>query len=145
MSDAETLQFVDTNVLVYAHDQSAGKKHQRARELLAELWTNQTGCLSIQVLQEFYVTITQKVARPLRPEVASQIIADLGVWHVHQPGVDDILAAIQLQARHQLAFWDAMMLASAVALDCKIVWSEDLNPGQQYDQVVVTNPFTPTG
>ncbi|MBI5878425.1 MAG: PIN domain-containing protein [Chloroflexi bacterium] len=141
MSDAESPQFVDTNVLVYAHDQSAGEKHRRARELLGELWANRTGCLSVQILQEFYVTITQKVARPLKPETASQIIADLGVWRVHQPGVDDILAAIQLQGRHRLAFWDAMMLTSAAALDCEIVWSEDLNPGQQYDQVVVSNPF----
>jgi len=141
MNAAEPLQFVDTNVLVYAHDHSAGDKHRLARELLADLWANQTGCVSIQILQEFYVTITQKVARPMRPAAASQIISDLGVWRVHQPTVDDILAAIQFQGRHQLAFWDAMMLASAVALDCRIVWSEDLNPGQRYDQVVVSNPF----
>ena len=141
MTDGEPLQFVDTNVLVYAHDQSAGEKHKRARQLIGVLWENQTGCLSIQVLQEFYVNVTQKVARPLKPEVAGQIISDLAVWQIHEPGVADVLDAIRLQSRYQLSFWDAMMLASAAALGCKIVWSEDLNPGQQYDQVFVSNPF----
>ena len=143
MRDADTLQFVDTNVLIYAHDPSAGKKHKRARQLLAELWENQSGCLSIQILQEFYVNVTQKVPHPLAPEVAGQIISDLAVWHIHQPGVSDVLDAIRLQSRYQLAFWDAMMLASAAALGCKIVWSEDLNPAQPYDQVSVSNPFAP--
>src|SRR5436190_504250 len=99
MSDADRLQFVDTNVLIYAHDQSAGAKHIQARQLLADLWENHTGCLSIQVLQEFYVNVTQKVARPLVPGVASQIITELAVWHIHEPGVEDILDAIRLQSR----------------------------------------------
>ena len=142
MSDADTLQFVDTNVLIYAHDQSAGEKHKRAKQLLGDLWENQAGCLSIQILQEFYVNITQKVARPLKPELAAQIIADLAVWRVHQPGVADVLDAIRLQSRYQLSFWDAMMLASAAALGCQIVWSEDLSHGQQYDRVIVSNPFS---
>ncbi len=64
MSAADDLQFVDTNVLIYAHDQSAGEKHIRARQLLADLWEKQTGCLSIQVLQEFYVNITPKSCPP---------------------------------------------------------------------------------
>ncbi len=141
MSDADTLQFVDTNVLIYAHDSSAGVKHERAKTLLTELWQNRTGCVSIQVLQEFYVNVTQKVAKPLTPEVAAQIISDLSVWQVHQPGVDDVLDAIQLQSRYQLSFWDAMILSSAMALDCEMVWSEDLNPGQRYETVTVHNPF----
>jgi predicted nucleic acid-binding protein len=141
MNAADTLQFVDTNILIYAHDRSAGVKHERARQLLAALWENRTGALSIQVLQEFYVNVTQKVAKPLTPEVAAQIISDLAAWQVHQPVVDDVLDAIHFQTRHQLSFWDAMILASAVALGCEIVWSEDLNPGQRYDTVMVTNPF----
>jgi len=102
MSDVDILQFVDTNVLIYAHDSSAGVKHERARTLLRELWKNHTGCVSAQVLQEFYVNVTQKVAKPVAPEVAAQIISDLSAWQVHQPGVDDILDAIQLQGRQTL-------------------------------------------
>jgi predicted nucleic acid-binding protein len=141
MSEPRSLQFVDTDVLVYAHDVSAGQKHSRARELMRDLWQSGEGCLSIQVLQEFYVNVTQKVARPLPPEVAAQIIADLSVWEVHCPGTDDVLDAIRLQERHQISFWDAMILASALQLGCQVLWSEDLNPDQVYDQVKVRSPF----
>ncbi len=141
MSDDNKLQFVDTNVLIYAHDRSAGLKYGRAKALLQQLWEQGTGCLSIQVLQEFYVNVTRKVAHPLPPEAAAQIITDLSAWNVHHPAVSDILYAIRLQARFQISFWDAMIIASAQQLGCAIIWSEDLNPGQSYDQVRVLNPF----
>ena len=137
--------FVDTNVLVYAHDRSAGAKHARARALLADLWNSQAGCLSIQVLQEFYVNITRKVAHPLDPATAQQIIADLGHWRVHSPTVDDVLSAITLQQQHSLSFWDAMMVTSAIQLGCAVVWSEDLNAGQDYHGTRIANPFTQDG
>jgi predicted nucleic acid-binding protein len=141
MSEPRTLQFVDTNVLIYAHDLSSGPKHTQARGLIEELWQSEEGCLSVQVLQEFYVNVTQKVAKPLATEVAAQIIADLSVWQIHRPGVEDVLDAIRLQDRHQLHFWDAMIIASAVQLGCQTLWTEDLNPGQVYDQVTVLSPF----
>ena len=133
--------FFDTNILVYAHDQSAGRKHDRTRDLVRDLWASGEGCLSIQVLQEFFVTVTRKVANPLSSEIAVQIITDLSVWQVHCPGVDDVLAAIRLQDRYRVSFWDAMIIASAVALGCETIWSEDLNPGHVYDSVQVQSPF----
>ena len=141
MSEPRLLQFVDTNVLIYAHDLSAGQKHDRARQLIRDLWQSGQGCLSVQVLQEFYVNVTQKVAKPLSAEVAAQIIADLSVWEVHCPRVEDVLNAVRLQKRYQTSFWDAMILASAVQLGCQVLWSEDLNSGQTYDRVEVQNPF----
>jgi predicted nucleic acid-binding protein len=141
MSEPSNLQFVDTNILIYAHDRSAGDKHTRARDLIRALWQSDEGCLSIQVLQEFYVNVTQKVTKPLTPTVAAQIIADLSVWQIHRPGVEDILDAIRLQGRYQISFWDAMIVSSAIQLGCQTVWSEDLNPGQVYDSVTVTSPF----
>jgi predicted nucleic acid-binding protein len=141
MSEAEALQFIDTNVLIYAHDRTAGIRHEQAKQLLRELWGNRKGCLSVQVLQEFYVNVTQKVPKPLAPEAAAEIIADLSSWQVHQPGVNDVLDAIALQNRFQLSFWDAMIVASAIALGCEILWSEDLNPGQRYETLVVRSPF----
>jgi predicted nucleic acid-binding protein len=141
MTDANSLQFVDTNVLIYAHDRSAGSKHTQAKQLLARLWERETGCVSIQVLQEFYVNVTQKVAKPLASDVASQIIADLAAWQVHRPGIEDVLNAIQLQRRHKVSFWDAMILASAIALQCETLWSEDLSPGQRFESIKVMNPF----
>ena len=141
MSEPSFRQFVDTNILVYAHDLSAGQKHSRAQELIRDLWQSGEGCLSIQVLQEFYVTVTHKVAKPLPAGAAAQIIADLSVWEVHCPGVQDLLDAIRLQDRYQISFWDAMILASALQLGCQVLWSEDLNPGQVYDQMQVQSPF----
>ena len=141
MSETKSLQFVDTNVLIYAHDLSAGQKHVSSRELVHRLWQNGNGCLSIQVLQEFYVNVTQKVARPLLPDAAGQIIADLAVWEVHRPNVEDVLDAIRLQSRYQISFWDAMIVTSAIRLGCETIWSEDLNPGQVYDDVSVLSPF----
>ncbi|MCC6170346.1 MAG: PIN domain-containing protein [Caldilineaceae bacterium] len=142
MNEIDRLQFVDTNLLVYAYDETAGNKHVQAAELMAALWESGTGCLSIQVLQEFFVNITRKVPQPLALPAAAQIIADLSVWHVHCPTTEDVLAAIQLQQRHGLAFWDAMILNSASQLGCTVLWSEDFSPGRQYDQTVVRTPFS---
>jgi predicted nucleic acid-binding protein len=138
---SDELQFVDTNILIYAHDRSAGAKHEKARELIEGLWESNNGCLSVQVLQEFYINVTRKIGKPLNPEIAKSIVADLGQWTIHSPSAEDILDAITLQQRYGLSFWDAMMLASAIRLGCAVVWSEDLNDGQIYDGVKVNNPF----
>lgn len=138
-------EFVDTNVLVYAHDISAGSKHLQAKQLLTELWARGNGCLSVQVLQEFYVNITRKVSRPLEAEIARLRIEDLSYWLVHSPTAADVIEAIQLHQRAHLSFWDAMVLTSAQKLGCTILWSEDLNEGQVMAGVSVRNPFsTPT-
>jgi predicted nucleic acid-binding protein len=141
MSADSDYQFIDTNVLVYAHDTSSGVKHEQAKTLIQTLWQTQTGCLSIQVLQEFYVTVTQKVKRPLSPQTAAQIIEDLQVWRVHSPKPEDVLAAIQLQTRYQISFWDAMIIQSANQLKCITLWSEDLNAGHLFQGISVENPF----
>ena len=141
MSETRSAQFIDTNILIYAHDTSAGQKHIRARELMRDLWQSGEGCLSIQVLQEFYVNVTQKVTKPLPTEAAAQIIADLAVWEVHRPRTEDVLDAIRLQKRYQISFWDAMILASALQLGCQVLWSEDLSPGQVYGRLEVQSPF----
>lgn len=93
------------------------------------------------MFQEFFVNVTRKVTHPLSPESAAQIIADLSVWQIHQPDVNDVLEVIRLQGRLQLSFWDAMILTSARRLGCEIVWSEDLSMGQNYEGIQVRNPF----
>jgi hypothetical protein len=80
-------QFVDADVLVYAHDVTAGYKHNRARSPVEELWETREGCLSVQVLQEFFVTTTRKIPKPLDAPAAAQIIGDLAHWHLHTPAV----------------------------------------------------------
>ena len=134
-------QFVDTNVLVYAHDVTAGDKHTRARALVEELWETREGCLSVQVLQEFFVTTTRKIPKPLDAPAAARIIDDLAHWRVHAPIATDVLAAIDIHQRTGASFWDSMILHSAKELGCAIVHSEDLNPGQEYDGVQVRDPF----
>jgi len=134
-------QFLDTNVLVYAHDVTAGDKHSRARALVEELWETRQGCLNVQVLQEFFVTTTRTIPRPLEAPAAARIIDVLAHWHVHAPAAADVLAAIDIHQRTGASFWDAMILRSAKELGCQTLHSEDLNPGQAYEGVQVLNPF----
>ncbi len=109
--------------------------------MVTSLWESGNGCVSIQVLQEFYVTMVQKIKQPLKPEVVSQIISDMANWQVHVPDVSDILEAIQIQQRNQLSFWDALIIRSAKILGCRTLWTEGLNHGQFYEGLEVLNPF----
>ncbi len=134
--------FVDTNVLLYAFDTSAGSKRQRALALLAAFWRTGNGCISVQILQEFYVNATRKLPTPLELETARRIIVSLSRWEVHAPTSEDVLRAIDLQSQEQLSFWDAMVLSSASKLGCKVLYSEDLNDTQVIAGVRVVNPFS---
>ena len=133
--------FVDTNILVYAYDRGEGAKRQRALNLLEELWEENTGVLSTQVLQEFYVNIRRKAARPISPEEAKSLIADYLTW---EPIVNDgpaLLDAIEIEHRYQLSFWDALIVSAAQRAGASVLYSEDLSHGQQYGSVTVRNPF----
>lgn len=142
MSARGEREFVDTNVLVYANDISAGIKREQARDLVARLWAQRAGCLSMQVLQELYVNLTRKVPQPLDGATASRIVSDLSQWQVHSPEPPDLLAAIEIHQRNQISFWDAMIVRSAARLGCVRIWSEDLNSGQFYEGIRVENPFS---
>lgn len=137
-------RFIDTNILLYAHDDSAGAKRDRARALLEQLWESREGCLSVQVLQEFFVNVTRKIAKPLDTETAKEIVADFARWHVHVPAADDVLGAIGIHQRTGISFWDAMIVRSAAEMGCAVLYSEDLNAGQEYSGVRAENPFQPT-
>jgi predicted nucleic acid-binding protein len=134
-------QFVDTDILVYAHDRSAGEKYARAQAVLRDLWQTGAGCLSVQVLQDLFVTLTLKVPQPLSVENVRRLVADLATWQVHAPQAEDVLMAIDLQGRYQTSFWGAMILQSAGQLGAKMVLSEDLNPDQDYAGLQVANPL----
>jgi predicted nucleic acid-binding protein len=134
-------EFCDTNVLVYAYDRSAGIKGETARQLLARFWTLGEVAVSIQVLQELFVTLTRKSAPPLSSAVVRGIVADLAAWQVIEPSCGDVLDAIDAAMRWQVSFWDAMLLTTAKKAEASVLWSEDLNDGQDYDGVVVRNPF----
>ncbi len=138
-----TREFLDTNVLVYAYDRSAGTKHAAAGALVERLVEGGTAAVSVQVLQELFVTVTRKLPRPLAVADARMLVADLGALAVHAPGADDVVAAIDLHARAQVSFWDGMILRSASAMGCEVLWSEDLGVGRRYDGVEVRDPFDP--
>jgi predicted nucleic acid-binding protein len=139
--DPLAISFLDTNLLVYAYDRSAGQKHELAVHLMECYWENENGCLSIQVLQEFYVTVTRKIAVPLEYAIARQIVADLAQWRLHAPEASDLLQAIDLQRDFQLSFWDAQIIQSSTRLGCRQLLSEDFNHGQIFGDVQVINPF----
>jgi predicted nucleic acid-binding protein len=136
-----SLAFVDTNVLLYAYDGTAGIRNRQARQLLARLGRERDGAISIQVLQEFYVNATRKIASPITPRDARARIRLLTHWHCHSPLPRDVLAATELAERYQLSFWDAMILRSASELGCSTLWTEDLTHGQELAGVRVANPF----
>jgi predicted nucleic acid-binding protein len=140
-ADPQADCFLDTNILVYAYDRSAGYKHTIAAQLVRDCWENENGCLSIQVLQEFFVNVTRKIAVPLDHHTARHIVADLAQWRLQTPAVNDLLQVIDFQQSYQLSFWDAMVVQSATRLGCKQLLSEDLNHGQTYGDVQVINPF----
>lgn len=129
-AEAGRRQFVDANVLVYAFDASAGAKRLAAERLLAELWEAGTGCLSVQVLQEFFVIVTRKVAHPLSIEEATERLKEFSAWRVFAPTADDVLAAVALHKDAQLSFWDAMVVHAAAELGCDVLGTEDLTHGQ---------------
>ncbi len=137
----ESRQFIDTNIIVYAYDQTADYKHNLAKKLIDNLWRSNQGCLSIQVLQEFHNVVTRKIASPLSLAISSQTIDDFSVWHVHVPEVTDVINAIKIQDLYQISFWDALIIQSANYLGCEIIWSEDLNHDQKYGNCKVQNPF----
>lgn len=132
--------FVDTNVLLYAHDLDAGDKHRVAKALLEDLWANRAGVLSTQVLQEFYVNVTRKIAQPLAKVTAQAIVEAYAVWCVDLTCAD-ISAAFRIGNQARISFWDALICAAAIKSGAERLVSEDLNPGQNIAGIRVVNPF----
>lgn len=137
--------FVDTNILFYAHDIDAGDRHWRARSLVKGLWENGQGMLSTQVLSEFYVNITRKIPNPLEPAHARAIIEPYLSWTVETLGPHSVLAASEVQQRHRISYWDALIVHAASAGGASLLYSEDLNDGQMIEGVKVVNPLLNNG
>jgi predicted nucleic acid-binding protein len=132
--------FVDTNLLVYAHHLDAGHRHHRAKEVLRELWEEQNGKVSLQVLQEFYVTVTRRISSPLAPAAARTVVRSYVSWCI-EPDLSDLATAFRIEDEAGLSFWDALILASAARGGAVRLLSEDLNPGQTVFGVLIENPF----
>ncbi|MCE7939244.1 MAG: PIN domain-containing protein [Chloroflexi bacterium CFX6] len=141
MTEMRADVFVDTNVLVYARDLAAGDKQRQAMAWMAALWQSGRGRLSIQVLNEFYHTVTRKLSPGMRPEAARQDAERLMQWDPLSIDSAVLRRAWHLQDRHALSFWDALIVAAAQAARCDILLTEDLQDGQTMDGLTVVSPF----
>jgi predicted nucleic acid-binding protein len=133
--------FVDTNILVYAYDSSAGKKWKAASDILSLLWANRTGIISTQVLQEFFVALTQKVNHPVVPKVGKEIISDYLRWPVVVNNTKSILRAIDLKEKYHFPFWDSLILQAAMYAESDYLLTEDFQDGQSIESITIVNPF----
>ena len=137
--------FVDSNILIYAHDLDSGKRQPQAAKRLKDLWQDRAGCLNTQVLQEFYVNVTQKIRAPLAKTAAREIVRNYGAW-VHSaitPGT--IVRASEIAEIWRISFWDGMIVAAAEQDEVSELLTEDLNHGQLIAGIRIVNPFASAG
>jgi len=132
--------FIDTNILVYADDAFDPRKQQLAIDLLVVLRARQQAVLSTQVLQEYFVTATRKLG--LEAHIAHQRVTQFGRFELIQPTLEMLLAAMDLQQNHSLSFWDALIVQTARAARCGVLYSEDMQAGARIGNVLIVNPFT---
>ena len=131
--------FVDTNILIYAHDLDAGEKHDKASQLVRDFWDRrEVPSLSIQVLQEMHVNLIRK---GISVDESADTVRRYLAWRVINNTKTILSRAFDVQQRWQLSFWDAAVVAAAQQAGASVLWSEDLNPGQNYGGVVVVNPL----
>jgi predicted nucleic acid-binding protein len=131
--------FFDTNVLLYADDKAAPAKQGRALALVAEHRRAGTGVVSMQVLQEYFVSVTQKLG--VDAAIARRKVELLAEFDVAAPELADILAAIDLHRLHGFSFWDALVVRTAKQSGCIVLFSEDMQDRREVDGVRIVNPF----
>ncbi len=133
--------FVDTNILIYAHDSSAGVKRERARELLEHLWTTGQGVLSTQILQELCVNLRRKATPPVPVDEIRRLIQDYLSWEIVVNSPESAIQALEIEASYKISYWDALVLQAAESAGAATLYSEDLAAGQKYGGVRVVNPL----
>jgi predicted nucleic acid-binding protein len=131
--------FLDSNILVYTDDTGAPEKQAQALDLLERCRIEQSGVVSTQVLQEYFVTSTKKLK--VSVEVARRETELFGHFSLVRIGLEDILAATDLHRAHQISFWDALIVRAALRSGCSILFSEDLQTGRRIDGLEIMNPF----
>jgi predicted nucleic acid-binding protein len=133
--------FIDTNIIIYAYDVSAGKKHEIAEQIYRDLWDSGGGVISSQVLQEFFVNVTQKIPNPLDTRSAKEIITDLLRWDVIVNDGESITDAIDIHSRFGFSFWDSLIVSAALKGGVSTLQSEDLSHKQVINGLTILNPF----
>jgi predicted nucleic acid-binding protein len=137
------LHFVDANVLVYWRDASEPGKQSIAAQLLNRLWREQSGRISVQVLNEYFVTVTRKSRVKLDPAVAWNDVSTLLYWDPQPLNGPLLIRGREVQLQHRMSWWDSLVVAAAQLQGCSVLWTEDLQHGAQLGAVQVQNPFLP--
>jgi predicted nucleic acid-binding protein len=135
------LVFVDTNVLVYARDAGEPDKQPKAAEWLEHLWRSAKGRVSVQVLREFYVTVTSKLDAAVPRGEARKDVRDLLLWRHDIEEALVVEDAWRIEDRHKIHWWDALIVAAAQRYGCRYLLSEDFSAGATFDKLEVVNPF----
>lgn len=136
--------FIDSNVLIYSYDSAEPEKQHVAQQLIAGLMANGNGALSVQVLGEFFVSVTRRIRNPLsieQADAAVDLISSLPKIAVIEIDLAMVLRAIATHGRYGTTYWDSLIIAAAERAGCTRILSEDMNPGQSYHGIVAVNPF----
>ena len=133
--------FIDTNILVYAHDTSEGNKHKVSKNIILDGIEKDNIAISTQVLNEFFVTVTQKIEKTLSIEVAKKEIMLLKCLEVVEIDIDMIIQAIEILQKYKLSYWDALIISASKKAKCTLLYSEDLSAGKVIESIKITNPF----
>ncbi len=133
--------FLDTNILVYAFDVSAGRKHEVAKRIVIDLWDTKDGILSTQVLQEFFVSVTKKIPKPMDAGLAREIVSDLLKWDIVINDKNSLLEAIDIHIRYNYSFWDSLLIQAAIRSGAALLLTEDLTDSQKIKGISIKNPF----
>jgi predicted nucleic acid-binding protein len=138
---ADQKVFLDTNIIIYAYDVSAGDKHAIARKIMVDLWDSGLGVISTQVLQEFFVNVTQKIPKLLDKRLTKDILSDLLKWDVVVNDGESILEAVEILFKYGYSFWDSLIIEAAMRSGSEVLLSEDLTHGQIINGLTINNPF----
>lgn len=133
--------FLDTNILVCAFDKDEKTKHEKAKIILADCWNQQSGILSTQILQEFYVSLTSKIPNKLSINEASEVIKELLSWTIYEIMTQDIITATEIQDQYGYSFWDSLVISMAQKSDAELLYSEDMQDGQKIGSLTIVNPL----
>ena len=133
--------FLDTSILVYAFDVSAGKKHEVAKRIVIDLWDTKDGILSTQVLQEFFVSVTKKIPKPMDARLAREIVSDFLKWDIVINDETSLLKAIDIHIRYNYSFCDSLLIQAAIRSGAVLLLTEDLTDSQNIKGISIKNPF----
>lgn len=133
--------FIDTNILVYANDSSDKAKQEICKHIILQGIQKQNIAVSVQVLGEFYVTVTRKIKKQMDPELAKKEILLLRAIEIVEIDYHSVIQAVNHLRKYQLSYWDALILASALKSGCNQIYTEDLNHGQNIEGIRIINPF----